>query len=244
MRISFRQYQVIAVISLLASFGLTHYVLRPIVDPNAPYLAIILADLLIGAFTAVPFLMFLKTRVRGYEQKTFFQIVIAGNPTTKSQVVRSSNFFNEPKVNKAIPASVGKRIVAYLVDVAIVIIYVLLVGFGSALIIGILDAFANGEPLSEWILFWIIMAALIPPMGYLFIRDGFNGQSIGKRLVHIQVVDMSTLKPIGAGYSAGRYLCLRILGLVELFIVLIQPNHRRLGDWLTGSIVIEKPRVL
>ncbi|MFH0818957.1 MAG: RDD family protein [Patescibacteria group bacterium] len=141
-------------------------------------------------------------------------------------------FFHETK--QEMNCSISKRIIAYLIDIFIILLFI--IGLSLTLI-----------PIAEFssdlfsILFplYILIISICAGV-YLFIKDGFNGQSIGKKIMNIQVVDIITKQPISYGKSALRMLILRMFGIVELIIAIIQPNHRRLGDYIAKTIVINK----
>lgn len=75
----------------------------------------------------------------------------------------------------------------------------------------------------------------------VFLKDGFRGKSIGKRIVGIQVVKNGTSE------AAGPFRCFvrnMLLGLafIDLFVVWIDPKNRRIGDFITGtSVVLSEP---
>lgn len=71
---------------------------------------------------------------------------------------------------------------------------------------------------------------------------GGRGQTVGKMLVSIRVVDENTMKPIGYGQSFARNI-LRIIDglffyLIGIILIYTSDKHQRLGDRAAGSIVI------
>lgn len=139
-------------------------------------------------------------------------------------------FFNEQKRPDA--ASVGQRIGAYLIDAALVAVFI-------AICTGVVVVFDMKE--SETALIIVTVLVFIIGIGYLFIRDGFDGQGIGKRIMKIQVIHLKDNQPIGFGRSALRMLVIRLIGgIIELIILVIQPNKRRAGDWLANTVVLKK----
>jgi uncharacterized RDD family membrane protein YckC len=74
-------------------------------------------------------------------------------------------------------------------------------------------------------------------LAYLLFRDAITGQSLGKRLMSIRVVNVSDGTDCSAIRSLGRNLTLS-LGAFDLF-PLVGTNKRRLGDWLAGTEVIK-----
>jgi uncharacterized RDD family membrane protein YckC len=140
-------------------------------------------------------------------------------------------WWQEPKRTNA--AGIAQRIAAYLIDIAIIVAVILFTGLLTTILKTL-----------NWVSDMDIIV-LLATMGlivllYLFLRDGWNGRGIGKRIMHLQVVRFSTGQPCGWARSALRYLCLRAFGIVELVIIFIQPNHRRIGDWASDTMVIKK----
>lgn len=73
------------------------------------------------------------------------------------------------------------------------------------------------------------------------ISDGFNGQSLGKRLCKIQVVNFKTAEPIGFIRSIIRnsvFIINILLIPTVINAILLVSYYRRLGDFLAGTCVI------
>jgi len=137
-------------------------------------------------------------------------------------------------------ASLGGRLIAYIVDGLVAFVPFLL---PFALLIGLAPD-ASGGALA------LAIALAIACMGWMFYyrltKDGRpNGQSIGKSLAGLMVVDVETNQPCTRGKSALRELVM--LGLnalplgfvVELIVVLADDRGRRLGDRAANTQVIE-----
>ncbi|TAJ11668.1 RDD family protein [Marinilabiliaceae bacterium JC017] len=140
-------------------------------------------------------------------------------------------------------ASLGRRLCAYLIDgwVGIVLslpaIILFILGTGQAYYYGTLPT-----------IFLYLLAAMLYllPLFYCLFKDGMrNGQSIGKRVVHLQVV--STMDGTACSYSksAGRNAMIMLLNLVPLvgwliepLLVLIDPEARRVGDKAANTMVV------
>lgn len=80
---------------------------------------------------------------------------------------------------------------------------------------------------------------------YVLIKDGFNGQSVGKRLVGLAVVNLKDDSRCGFGRSALRCLVTSLLSLIP-FGFLIEPimvfatsDGRRLADKAAGTQVVK-----
>jgi uncharacterized RDD family membrane protein YckC len=184
-----------------------------------------------------PLMIFLKSRTRGFEGLRLKQLIFAAHPAATAHLPaflkNYRSIFSEKKDPTA--ASPLKRVAAYLIDIApLFIIVAFFVGIAAALNFEVY----NLPPVEKIIFIIALSTSLIVFLIYLFIRDGFNGQSLGKRILKIQVVDFETRRPIGTGKSALRYLFLRLLSVLEFGILMVTPNHRRFGDWAAKTIVI------
>lgn len=128
-------------------------------------------------------------------------------------------------------ASVGDRILAFLLDRLILVAYLTVV----------IAAFINLEVEIVWL--WIVVVA-VPFFCYnLFFEILMNGQSPGKRVMTIQVVRLDGTQP-----TFGDYLLRFLFGLIDFYIlsgalavVVIAVNGRgqRLGDIVAGTCVVK-----
>lgn len=98
---------------------------------------------------------------------------------------------------------------------------------------------------------WIILAWLdFPVIGmlinsaWILARDGFAGQSLGKRWKNLMAVNVYSDQPVSFGHSALRnlFLAVPVLGLlmavVEGVLMLRDSDYRRLGDQFAGTTVV------
>jgi uncharacterized RDD family membrane protein YckC len=73
---------------------------------------------------------------------------------------------------------------------------------------------------------------------YLLLADGLpNGQSIGKRVLHIAVIDQRTRRPCTYVQSFVRNFLLALLGIFD-WIFIFGRKHQRLGDMAANTIVV------
>jgi len=137
-------------------------------------------------------------------------------------------------------ASLGRRLVALIVDS--VVAFAPLAG-AAALMIALLPA-NSGVGIALGIL--LVIAAIGWMLYYRLTKDGrAHGQSIGKSLVDLMVVDLETNQPCTRGKSALRELVM--LGLnalpfgfvVEPLFAMIDDRGRRVGDRAANTQVIE-----
>ena len=128
-------------------------------------------------------------------------------------------------------ASIGDRILAYLLDTVILTAYT----------IAIVALFINIDMEIIWI--WIMML-LAPWLLYrLFFEIFMNGQTPGKRVLNIQVVRLDGTQP-----SIGNYFLRWIFEFVDIYplsgalaVIIIAANGRgqRLGDIVAGTTVVK-----
>jgi uncharacterized RDD family membrane protein YckC len=89
--------------------------------------------------------------------------------------------------------------------------------------------------------FWL--AALLLCLAYLFFSDALpGGQSFGKQMLGIAVVDQRSGRPCSAWQSFVRNLLLSILGFFD-WIFIFGEQHQRLGDMAAGTIVVDAATV-
>jgi uncharacterized RDD family membrane protein YckC len=81
--------------------------------------------------------------------------------------------------------------------------------------------------------------AIVPFALYALLADGLgSGQSLGKRLMNIAVVDARSGASCGFGRSIVRNL-LRTLGILDWAFMFFGAGRRRLGDWAAGTVVVD-----
>lgn len=139
-----------------------------------------------------------------------------------------------------IAASVGERILAYLVDLVIKIAYVVV---AFQIVFNLFEWNTAIDEMDGWSQRAIYMGFLLPVMFYtLFFESILSGQTIGKRILKIQVVKID-------GYQAGlgdyfvRWICrivdLNMLsGIIALIAIVTSKKSQRLGDMTAGTSVI------
>ncbi len=135
-------------------------------------------------------------------------------------------------------AGIGERILAYLIDLLIIVAYFIVVIF----IVGALQL-NSGD---EWV-FWLIVG--MPVFLYFLLWETFwNGKTPGKAALKIKVVRLDGSKPAFSNYLI-RWL-LRLLditlafGGVAVVTILFKGTGQRLGDMAGGTTVIsEQQRV-
>jgi uncharacterized RDD family membrane protein YckC len=127
-------------------------------------------------------------------------------------------------------ASLGDRILAYFIDVLIIIAYFILV------LILLINSNTNSIAI-------IIVTLVAPPFLYHLLFEIFmNGQSPGKRQMNIKVVRLDGTSP-----TIGNYLIRWLLRLIEIdflsgavaiLVIALGGKGQRLGDIAAGTAVI------
>lgn len=133
------------------------------------------------------------------------------------------------------PASVGERLLAFIIDYALLILYI----YATVAFFRKVNLPVSGF---SAIIFYAIF--YIPVLGYSFLCETFNrGQSLGKRLMDIRVV-----KADGSTPSISAYLLRWLLFVIDgplsgglgILVVFLTKNSQRLGDLAAGTMVIKE----
>jgi uncharacterized RDD family membrane protein YckC len=128
-------------------------------------------------------------------------------------------------------ASVGDRILAYLLDGVILVAY----------LIAVIAVFINLNVETMWL--WIIFVAIPIFLYHLTFEIFMNGQTPGKRVMNIQVVRLDGTQP-----TIGDYMLRWVFGLIDFYIlsgalavIIIATTGRgqRLGDIVAGTCVVK-----
>ena len=132
-------------------------------------------------------------------------------------------------------ASIGDRIIGRLIDLVIIIAYLII----AFLIVG--QLFEEGIPPV------VIIGINLLPIFYDLIFEIFmNGQSPGKRVMEIKVVDLSGRQPKLSSYLLrwlmGAVDFLIMSGSVALIAVVASGKGQRLGDMVAGTTVVKTRR--
>jgi uncharacterized RDD family membrane protein YckC len=142
-------------------------------------------------------------------------------------------------------AGVGSRFLALaldtLIQASIGSVMIILAAVLSAIL---LPSFESG---GQWVLALMIFGWFLVQLGYFAIFEAvWNGQTPGKRLIHLRVIE-DTGRPITTYASVARNL-LRIVDslpgvyAVGIISALVSPQNKRLGDYVAGTVVVhERP---
>lgn len=125
-------------------------------------------------------------------------------------------------------ASAGQRLGAYLIDTLVLtgMLFVMLLGIG--LFTSVLAAISESLVPVARVFGWLVLLAV--PFGYLLVFNA-RGQTLGKRVLRIAVVDRASGRPIGIGRSAARTAMMMVMGLPLGLGYLSIPLSMRLRGW-------------
>lgn len=141
--------------------------------------------------------------------------------------------------SSVVPAPLGPRIVAYLIDTAIVlgaaIVWGILVGIGGSISDG-----AAG--LVAFLGFLAFMALIV---WNFIIRQGNTGQTVGKQTQNVKLVDLGSGQPVGVGKALVRAflpgilgtLTFGIFGLLDILWPFFDQNRQRIIDKIISANV-------
>lgn len=135
---------------------------------------------------------------------------------------------NPPAKRPTILASIGRRLLARIIDSAIAVLIFFIVKFSADALSAFVPAFTAKVG---------FLSAFFAGFAYLLFADALpNGQSLGKRLLSIATVDSKTRKGCSLSQSFTRNAgVLVIIDWVWIFL----ESRTRLGDMFAKTIVIQ-----
>ena len=137
-------------------------------------------------------------------------------------------------------ASVGERILAYGIDLIIKIAY------ATVIFQVVFELFGIGDMLNDmddWSRIAVILIFLLPYFFYTLVLESiFEGQTIGKRLMKIQVVKIDGYQASFPDYLVRWFMRIidinMVFGIVGLVSMVVSDKMQRLGDMVAGTSVI------
>lgn len=134
------------------------------------------------------------------------------------------------------PASFGSRVLAYLIDAALLIpVYIVF-----AIIAAVLGAISEGLATLVILLGYLAIFALVIYL-YGFVQ-GVTGQTPGKRIMGIEVIKKDTGAYMGGGLGVGRYFA-NIINSIPCYLGWLWPlwdkDNQTLSDKIVGTQVVE-----
>jgi uncharacterized RDD family membrane protein YckC len=171
---------------------------------------------------------------------------LPGEGGSYPQPMPAVQFQQGPDLSRVVPAtiyaSMGRRIVSFLIDLIVVAMLAVFVLVGIELATGetISTGEGNGNDNN------VLILSLFLYLGYFIFTEGIAGQTVGKRLTDIRVVSLDGSKATWS-QSVVRNL-LRIIDSLPVFYILgliliaNSDQNQRLGDRLGKTIVVHEPR--
>ncbi len=146
-------------------------------------------------------------------------------------------------------AGIGSRFLACLVDTALIgaIVLVIVLGLMALFNLVVPDGLSSSNSMVYWVIAAISLVVFAVNWGYyIFFEMYWNGQSPGKRLVHLRVIRTDG-GPISLTESVVRNLVRIVdmmpsaygIGVISMFI---SSQSRRLGDLAAGTLVVHDHR--
>lgn len=135
-----------------------------------------------------------------------------------------------------VAASYGSRVVAYLIDLAVVLVGLIVLVIVS-LILGSISS-----SLGTIVLLLGYLGLIGVSIWNLIIRQGQTGQSIGKQQQNIKLVADATGAPVGGGMAFIRYLLGGVLTApcwLDLWWPLVDQEKKRLTDKILNFSVVQ-----
>lgn len=135
-------------------------------------------------------------------------------------------------------AGIGERILAFLIDLAIIVVYII---FAGLMLAGL-----GGDSGSEF-MYYLVLG--LPPFLYHLLWETFwNGQTPGKALLQIRVVRKDGTRPSFSNFLI-RWLLVFIDitltgGGVAVVCILLNGKGQRLGDIAAGTTVISERKTV
>jgi len=139
-------------------------------------------------------------------------------------------------------AGIGSRFLALALDTGLQIIAWAILG-GSAYAVGLRGLHQSGR--SVWVTALMVLLLFLLQTGYFAIFEAvWNGQTPGKRLMNLRVIEESG-RPITVYEAVARNL-LRIIDSipvlygVAIISALVSARSKRLGDYVAGTVVVHE----
>jgi len=141
---------------------------------------------------------------------------------------------------KFIAASVGERILAYIIDLIIKLAYIVVT---YQLMFNLFEINELIDDMDHWSQIAIIVSFYLPVVFYSLIFETFlDGQTIGKRIMKIKVVKIDGYQAALADYLVRWFFRIvdinMMSGIVALIAIITSKKSQRLGDMTAGTSVI------
>lgn len=142
-------------------------------------------------------------------------------------------------------AGIGFRSLAYLIDAALIFFAWIALYFATSLVANLLDEFKALSSLGRSLVIFGVFGAQW--LYWTVSEVAMNGQTVGKRLMHIRVVRMDG-SPVTPIESALRNLIrfvdfLPFAYSIGVVVMLFNKDNRRLGDLVGGTVLVREEKV-
>ena len=141
-------------------------------------------------------------------------------------------------------ASIGKRVIAYFIDVILLMAVIMVFSAGGPIVFGLIISILKVKALTTILGLMIplvVLCGVLLGAVYFLLKDGmFGGRSLGKKLVGLKVV---TKEGSACTYMKSLIrnitLCVPLLQWIDLLMPVIDKEGLRIGDKIAGTKVIE-----
>jgi len=147
-------------------------------------------------------------------------------------------------------AGIGNRTLALGIDYFILFVSLFLFWILFAIFVpqleNIVENFLRVEDLGMWLLAIASLMSFFFYVGYFVIFESLGqGQTPGKRIAKIQVIQDNGRKA-GLGQATMRSLLRPVddIFFLGVFFIVLGKKEKRIGDWLAGTIVIQKDQAI
>lgn len=151
-------------------------------------------------------------------------------------------------------ASYGQRVAASLLDTVFALVCVVPGYLAMALVMGVGVGLLHASDSVVGVAAVVVGAVGVLGGTFLYLRSlvfhqGTRGQSWGKQIAKIQVVQAHTMTPIGVGFMLARLILVNLLnpftlglaGGLDLLWPLWDKHHQALHDKVAASVVVRRP---
>jgi uncharacterized RDD family membrane protein YckC len=138
-------------------------------------------------------------------------------------------------------ASVGKRVVAYIIDCVLISVIIGVIMGGSMLLTFVVAMISSTLAAMSMILWFGAMGlSFLAMFGYLLVRDALgSGRSIGKKFMGLKVVKGGQKCSYMDSAKRNVTLIIPLLNIVELVMPFVDKDGLRFGDKFAGTEVVE-----
>ena len=139
-------------------------------------------------------------------------------------------------------APLEQRLLARILDIFVAFALFFAVTFVTLLSIILVGILSNSSTaLSELISSIGVSIGFLIALLYSLLADGLKGgQSYGKRIMKITVIDVKSRKPCTFIQSFARNLLLQLITTIDCISIIFSDKRQRLGDRIANTIVIKK----